>query len=417
MSAEEPAGGPDAQSSPRSGSFIEVFLAALKLGLTSFGGPIAHFGYYRDEYVTRRKWIDDQSFADMVAFAQSLPGAASSKVGIMVGTHRAGLRGGLAAWLGFTLPTVLILMSFGLTVNIYPGDIANAGWLHGLKIAAVVIVLQAVLSMAQRLAPDRERATLAVGAAIAALAVEGIAVGQVVIIAAAGVIGWVALKRAPSALPRVSIAAHVPRLLAIASLVVFFALLGGVPLALVASPHNQALAVFNAFYSSGALVFGGGHVVLPLLNAQVVAPGWVSSSNFLAGYGLTQAMPGPLFAFSAYLGVIMNQAPNGVAGGLFALFAIFLPSFLLVYGPLPFWNRLRGMESFQSVLRGINAAVVGILLAALYDPIFTSSVGSLADFSIAIGLGVLLFIWKRPPWNIVVVAAAAGFALSLVGLT
>ena len=400
-----------------SGSALEVFLAALKLGLTCFGGPIAHLGYFRDEYVGRRNWLDDQTYADMVVFAQSLPGAASSKVGIMVGTHRAGLLGGLAAWLGFTLPSALILMAFGYTVSLFPGDITNAGWLHGLKIAAVVIVAQAVLSMGQRLAPDKGRASIAVGAAMAALAVEGIAVGQIAIIVAAGLVGWIFLKKAPGSLPRVSIAAKIPRWLTVLSLTLFFVLLGVVPVARGALPGNQTLAVFDAFYSSGALVFGGGHVVLPLLNAQVVTPGWVTQSQFLAGYGLTQAMPGPLFTFSAYLGVVLNVPPNGLSGGFLALFSIFLPSFLLVYGPLPFWNKLRGMEVFQSVLSGINAGVVGILLAALYDPIFTNSVSSLTDFALAIGLGVLLFQWKRPPWNIVVLAAIGGFAIGLAGLT
>jgi chromate transporter len=399
------------------GSAFEVFLAALKLGLTCFGGPIAHLGYFHDEYVDKRKWIDDQAYADMVTFAQSLPGAASSKVGIIVGTHRAGLRGGLAAWLGFTTPSAIILMAFGFAVQAFSSNITNAGWLHGLKIAAVVIVAQAVWGMGTRLAPDKERASIAIASAIGALAVESISWGQVVIIALAGLVGWRLLRKIPVKSGRVSVAAAIPRWLAITSLGVFFGLLIVVPLLREIFSQNHTLAVFDAFYRSGALVFGGGHVVLPLLNAAVVLPGWVSSSQFLAGYGLTQAMPGPLFTFSAYLGVVLNRPPNGLEGGLLALFSLFLPSFLLVYGPLPFWNSLRQRVAFQSALAGINAAVVGILLAALYNPIFTTSVTSIPDFALTIGLGVLLIVWKRPPWNIVLIAAAGGFLISLLGLT
>ncbi len=333
------------------GSPFEVFLAALKLGLTSFGGPIAHLGYYRQEYVVRRKWLDDQSYADAVAYANSVPGASSSQVGIIIGTHRAGLFGGLAAWLGFTMPSALILIAFGLSENYLSANITNASWLHGLQIAAVAIVFQAVLGMGQRLVPDAKRALIAGGATIAALALEQFAGGQVLIIVVSGVVGWAFLRNIPLPQGRASIAAKIPRWLSISSLVIFFGLLGLVPLLeqiFPSSTNNHVLAVFYAFYSSGALVFGGGHVVLPLLRSQVVAPGWVSSSKFLAGYGLTQAMPGPIFTFSAYLGTVLNISPNGIGGGFFALFAIFLPSFLLVYGPLPFWNSFRSRRSFQS---------------------------------------------------------------------
>lgn len=358
--------------------------------------------------------MDEESYADTVAFAQSIPGATSSEIGIIVGTHRAGLLGGIAAWLGFTMPSALVLILFGYTLQFFSGNIANASWLHGLKIAAVVIVAQAVLGMGRTLAPDRERASIAIASAIVAMAVEGIAIGQVVIIGVAGLVGWRFLRKATVKVTRGSIATHIPRPVSIASLVLFFTLLGLVPVMRLLYPSNDALAIFGGFYQAGALVFGGGHVVLPLLNAAIVAPGWVTSSQFLAGYGMTQAMPGPLFTFSAYLGTVMNRTPNGFAGGLFALFAIFLPSFLLVYGALPFWNKLREGESFQSALRGINAAVVGILLAAWYDPVFTSSVLTVGDFALTIGVGALLIIWKRPPWNIVLVAAIGGILLGLL---
>ncbi len=395
---------------------LEVFLVALRLGLSSFGGPIAHLGYFHDEYVSRRQWLDEKSYADAVAFAQSIPGATSSQVGIIVGTSRAGLLGGLAAWIGFTMPSAIALIIFGYTIQFFSGNVANAGWLHGLKIAAVVIVAQAVWRMSRTLAPDQARGTIAVGSAIVAWALEGIAIAQVAIIATAGLVGWSFLRLGPVEATRTSMAKRIPRQLSILSLISFFTLLGLVPVLRQVYPNNDSLAIFGGFYQSGALVFGGGHVVLPLLNAVVVSPGWVTSSQFLAGYGMTQAMPGPLFTFSAFLGTIMTKMPNGVAGGLFALFSIFLPSFLLVYGLLPFWDTLRTRQDFQSTLRGINAAVVGILFAALYSPVFTTSVTSIADFALTLVLGALLMVWKRPPWNIVVGAVIGGTIIGVLGL-
>ncbi|MDA4111044.1 MAG: chromate efflux transporter [Thaumarchaeota archaeon] len=399
------------------GSRSEVFLTALKLGLTCFGGPIAHLGYFREEYVVRKKWIDDQSFANAVAYANSVPGASSSQVGIIVGTHRAGIWGGIVAWIGFTLPSALILIVFGNIVSNLSDSVTNASWLHGLKIAAVVIVAQAVWGMAQRLAPDKERASIAVGSVVASLALFGIALGQILIIAAAGLIGFLFLKKVPIPSATGSVAARIPRWLSISSLILFFVLLVALPIFREAFPQFQIVAVVDSFYRSGSLVFGGGHVVLPLLNAEIVRSGWVSSSQFLAGYGLTQAMPGPLFTFSAYLGTVMSVKPNGVLGGLIALVSIFLPSFLLVYGPLPFWSSLMSRNAFQSVIAGINAAVVGILLAALYNPIFLTSIMSPADFALAVVLGLLLFVWKRPPWNVVLIAAIGGLLIGLLGLT
>ncbi len=406
----------ESPAAQKEGSPFEVFRATLKLGLTCFGGPIAHLGYFREEYVVRRKWIDEQGYADTIAYANSLPGAASSKVGIIVGTHRAGVVGGLAAWFGFTTPSALILIAFGLSVNYLQSNITNASWLHGLQIAAVAIVFQAVLGMGRRLVPDLKRAFIVAGATVVSIVFVGFSGTQVSIIVVSGLIGWIFLKKIPIPQGRSIVAARIPRWLSISSIIAFFLLLGLIPLLKLIFPSNQPLEVFYAFYSSGALVFGGGHVVLPLLRTQVVIPGWVTSSQFLAGYGLTQAMPGPIFTFSAYLGTILNIFPNGILGGLFALFAIFLPSFLLVFGPLPFWNNFRTRRSFQSALAGINAGVVGILLAALYNPIFVTAITSVGDFVLAVGLIVVLIVLKRPPWNIVLLAALGGLALGFFRL-
>lgn len=389
----------------------EVFLVALRLGLTSFGGPVAHLGYFRDEYVNRRQWLDEQSYADVIALSQSLPGPASSKVGIIIGTMRAGLPGGILAWLGFTTPSAIALVLFAYGVQQFTTE--GAGWLHGLKIAAVAVVALAVWGMARSLAPDRARATIAVIAAIIALAVPS-SVTQVLIILAAGIVGWRLLPVTVAPGERVPLAGRVPRWFGIAALALFFVLLIGLPVLRQAGGGGQTLAVLDSFYRAGSLVFGGGHVVLPLLQSAVVAPGWVTNEDFLAGYGAAQAVPGPLFTFSAYLGTAMSPQPNGVLGGLLALGAIFAPAFLLAWGPLPFWDVLRTRPAFQSVLRGINAAVVGILLAALYDPVWTSAIFAPEDFALAAGALLLLVLWKFPPWAVVVLSALAGAAISYV---
>lgn len=377
-----------------------------RLGLTSFGGPVAHLGYFREEYVTRRRWVDERSYADLVALCQFLPGPASSQVGIAIGMLRGGLAGGVAAWLGFTLPSALALLAFAYGVQ--AAGVGDAGWLHGLKIAAVAVVAQAVWGMARTLAPDRPRATLALLAAIAVLAFPT-AAAQVLIIAAAGLYGWRALPSAGA--PR-ELALRVPvgRRLAVAAWVVFGALLVGLPLARRLAP-GPALAVFDSFFRVGSLVFGGGHVVLPLLQAEVVPPGWVTNAQFVAGYGAAQAVPGPLFTFAAYLGAARAAPPNGAAGAALALVAIFLPSFLLVVGALPFWNGLRRRAGFQGALAGINAAVVGLLLAALYRPVWTSAIHRPADVALALAAFGLLAFWTWPPWLVVLVAAAGGAAL------
>lgn len=396
------------------GSFWEVLRAFSKLGVTSFGGPIAHLGYFHEEFVTRRKWVDEQTYADLVGLCQFLPGPASSQVGISLGITRSGLKGGLAAWLGFTLPSAIALTLFAYATTLLHGA-TTAGWLHGLMIVPVAVIAQAVWGMATKLCPDRPRATVAILATIAALAWP-IGIGQVVIIAVAGVIGWLLLKEknwkngtCTSSPLHISIA----RPVSIACLLTFALLLIMLPLARQFVP-GHGLSLFDSFYRSGALIFGGGHVMLPLLQAAVVAPGWVTNGQFLAGYGAAQAISGPLSTFSTYLGAIEGPMPNGWLGALIALVAIFLPSFLLVIGVLPFWNTLRGWVQFQSALRGVNAAVVGLLVAALYQPVWTSTIKAPSDFLLALGAFGLLVVWKWPPWAVVLLAAAVGAGLSFL---
>lgn len=386
---------------------LEVLVVATRLGLTSFGGPVAHLGYFRSEYVVRRRWLDEQTYADVVALCQFLPGPASSQVGITIGIFRAGLLGGLAAWLGFTLPSATALVLFALGIRGL--DLSAAGWLLGLKIAAVAVVAQAVWGMARTLCPDRERASIAIVAALIVTAWPT-AWGQVLVIVVAGLVG---LRLLPGSGDAGAPHARVPfgRPLGLAALALFFALLVALPILryLTGSP---ALAVFDGFYRAGALVFGGGHVVLPLLQAEVVPPGWVSNEQFLAGYGAAQAVPGPLFTLAAYLGAVMRPWPTGWLGALVALTAIFLPAFLLVVGTLPFWDALRARPAFRAALRGINAAVVGLLLAALYHPVWTSAIHAPADFALALAAFGLLTLWGAPPWLVVAFCAAGGQAIA-----
>jgi len=381
----------------------EVLGVSTRLGLTSFGGPIAHLGYYREEYVVRRRWLDEAHYADLVALCQFLPGPASTQVSIAIGILRAGLLGGLAAWLGFTLPSAVAMVAFAYGVQTL--GVAEAGWLHGLKVVAVAVVAQAVWGMARSLAADRERASLAIVAAIVVLASRTATV-QVLVIVVAGLVGWILLRAAGTSTPT-AMRIPVGRGVALGSLALFFGLLIGLPIARQVAP-SHTLAVFDSFYRAGSLVFGGGHVVLPLLQAEVVPPGWVTNEEFIAGYGAAQAVPGPLFTFAAYLGAVMHQPPNGWVGAGWALVAIFLPAFLLVIGALPFWGLLRERAGFQAALRGINAAVVGLLLAALYDPVWTSAVTSHADFGLALVAFGLLMFWRLPPWLVVMIAAAGG---------
>ena len=400
----------DRAAGTRASRLLEVLGVATRLGLTSFGGPVAHLGYFREEYVVRRRWVDEATYADLVALCQFLPGPASSQVGIAIGITRGGLLGGVAAWLGFTLPSAFALVVFAYSLRVI--GVADAGWLHGLKVAAVAVVALAVWGMARSLAPDRERATLALLAAVLAI-LWPTGVGQVTIIAAGGLAGWRLPPgtAAPVASRRPS---PVGRGLGASTLALFFGLLVGLPIARQLT-GSHPLAVLDSFFRAGSLVFGGGHVVLPLIQAEVVPPGWVTPEQFVAGYGAAQAVPGPLFTFAAYLGAVMAPRPNGAAGAALALVAIFLPSYLLIVGVLPFWEALRARASFQAALRGINAAVVGLLLAALYQPVWTSAIRSPADVALAlVGFG-LLGLWKAPAWLVVGLMAGGGALLALAG--
>jgi chromate transporter len=385
----------------------EVFMAFLKLGLTSFGGPIAHLGYFRHELVVRRRWIDEAGYADLVALCQFLPGPASSQVGFALGLLRGGLLGALAAFAAFTLPSAILLVLFAQGVGRFGGPL-GVGLLHGLKLVAVAVVAQAVFGMARSLCPDRTRAGIAV-AALLVVTFAGGALGQVAAILAGGVAGLLLCRNGEA-----SVAGHlsfrVPRPLGLMALGAFLALLLLLPLA-AAQLSSQAVALADAFYRAGALVFGGGHVVLPLLEAAVVRPGWVGEEAFLAGYGAAQAVPGPLFSFAAYLGAVMGPAPNGVAGAILCLAAIFLPGFLLLVAALPFWDDLRRRPNAQAAMRGTNAAVVGILAAALYHPVWSSTVAAPSDFALAALGFVLLVAWKTPPWLVVLLGALGGMAL------
>jgi len=389
-------------------SFGEILRIFTKLGLTSFGGPIAHLGYFRDEFVVRRKWLDDAAYADLVALCQFLPGPASSQTGFALGLMRGGWAGAAAAWLGFTLPSAIALVLFAYGAQL-AGGTAWDGLLHGLKVVAVAVIAQAVWGMARTLAPDRERATIALAASLLVLFVPS-AVGQVGAIVLGGLAGLAFCRGAPIPAGR-HLSVAVSRGVAIAALLLFFALLVLLPLA-ASGLQNHAVAVFDAFYRAGALVFGGGHVVLPLLQAEIVPPGWVDNDAFLAGYGAAQAVPGPLFTFAAYLGAIMGPAPNGPVGAALCLIAVFLPGLLLVIGALPFWDEFRKRPAAQAALRGTNAAVVGILGAALYTPVWTSAVRAPADFGLALVAFVLLMAWKVPPWVVVAVTGAGGAALA-----
>jgi chromate transporter len=403
--AGEPAAG-------RRGSALEVLLAFLRLGLTSFGGPVAHLGYFRTEFVERRRWLDERGYADLVALCQFLPGPASSQVGMALGLLRAGWIGALAAWVGFTLPSAIALILFALGIAQY-GDLASSGAVHGLKVVAVAVVAQAVWGMARSLCPDRPRAGLAILAALAALALPT-AFGQVAAMAACAALGGWLLSLPPQP-PAAHLSYGVSRRAGVAALAVFALLLAGLPI--VAGLSGSPLwSLLDGFYRAGALVFGGGHVVLPLLQATVVPAGVVDTADFLAGYGATQAMPGPLFTFAAYLGAVMSGPPGGWAGGMLFLVAVFVPAFLLVVGALPFWEALRRRPGIQSAMAGANAGVVGILLAALYDPVWTGAILGRADFGLALAAFGLLVYARLSPALVVVLAALAGWALSHLGL-
>ena len=393
------------------GSALEVLRIFLKLGVSCFGGPIAHIGYFRDEFVTRRRWLDEQAYADLVALCQFLPGPASSQVGFSIGLMRAGYLGALAAWTGFTLPSAILLVLFAYGAASLNGPL-GLGLLHGLKLVAVAIVAQAVFGMARSLCPDRQRASIAAVAAVIIL-FSTASIAQIGAIVLGGLAGlWLCRGAPPPAGGHVSM--PVSRRAGLAALIAFFVLLIGV-LAVQARAGAGALDLFAAFYRSGALVFGGGHVVLPLLREAFVGPGWLSDDAFLAGYGAAQAVPGPLFTFAAYLGALASPEPHGIAGAALGLFGIFLPGILILVGMLPFWDAFRKRPAAQAAMRGVNAAVVGILGAALYNPVFTSAVKTPPDLAVALVGFVLLMAWRAPPLVVVIVSAIGGMVLALSG--
>src|SRR6516162_7198415 len=392
----------------RLGSPLEVLLVFLRLGVTCFGGPIAHIGYFRDELVVRRRWIDEHAYADLVGLCQFLPGPASSQVGFSIGLMRAGYRGGLAAWTGFTLPSATALVVFAYGAGELGGP-AGIGLLHGLKLVAVAIVAQAVWGMAHTLCPDRERASIAAVVALIIL-FSASSISQIAGILLGGVAGlWLCRAGPPTTTGHITV--PISRTVGLVSLAVFFLLLAGLPV-LRSLVNAQAIDLFEAFYRSGALVFGGGHVVLPVLREAFVTPGWVGDDAFLAGYGAAQAVPGPLFTFAAYLGAVLHPTPHGIAGAALGLFSIFLPGVLILLGALPFWDGLRKRVAAQAAMRGVNAAVVGLLGAALYNPLWTSSVKAPGDFGLALIGFILLTVWRLPPLVVVVVSALGGVGLA-----
>jgi chromate transporter len=400
----------NAATPSRRGPPWEVLRVFLRLGLTCFGGPVAHIGYFRDEFVVRRKWIDEHAYADLVGLCQFLPGPASSKVGFSIGLMRAGYGGALAAWVGFTLPSAILLVLFAYGAGALQGPVGQ-GLLHGLKLTAVAIVAQAVWGMARNLCPDRERASIAVAAALLIL-LSGSSAAQIGAIVLGGAAGlWLCRCATPSASGHVEV--RVSRRVGLVALTAFTVLLVGLPVFRNAT-GTPGLALFDAFYRSGALVFGGGHVVLPLLREAFVGTGWVSDNAFLAGYGAAQAVPGPLFTFAAYLGTVVAPEPHGVAGAVLALVGIFLPGILILLGALPFWDSIRKRAGAQAAMRGVNAAVVGVLGAALYDPVWTSSMHSPQDFAVALVGFFLLTAWRAPPLAVVAFSAAAGMVMALV---
>jgi chromate transporter len=402
---------PHSLPKPRqAGTPLEVLLVFLKLGLTSFGGPVAHLGYFRAELVGRRRWLTEQAYAELVGLCQFLPGPASSQAGFALGLLRAGAPGALAAWLGFTLPSAVVLVLFAAWAGSLAAWPAGAGLLHGLKLVAVAIVAQAVWGMARSLCPDRSRAAIAL-VALAAVTFLSASLGQVAAILLGAVAGLTFCRDRLAPEQAEPLAMPVSRGFGLACLLLFAVLMVAPPLL---GGLGHGVAVFEAFYRSGALVFGGGHVVLPLLRDAVVLPGWVSEDAFLAGYGAAQAMPGPLFTFAAYLGAVLAPGPGGVAGAVVPLLAIFLPGFLLLLGALPFWSMLRARPGARAAMRGANAAVVGVLGAALYDPVWTSAIRAPSDFALAAACFLLLTVWQAAPLAVVIIGALGGMGLALL---
>jgi len=384
---------------------IEVFLIFLRLGLTSFGGPIAHLAYFQDEFVNRKKWLDEKQYTEIVTLCQFLPGPASSQVGMVIGKIRAGFLGSVFAWLGFTLPSTILMILFALGISNFPSYI-NLKLLHGCKLVAVVVVAQALWQMGSKLCPDKERISIAIFACVVVSFFHGIW-GQILVILSGAMIGKFFLIDPKRDSDLVNSSLLVAPLF---YLVLFFILLGFLPI-LLSLFQSDSLRIFDSYYRVGSLVFGGGHVVLPLLQEEVVSTGWISEETFLAGYGAVQAVPGPLFTFAAFLGASSNFYPNGWIGGLFCLVAVFLPSFLLIHGAYPYWEKIKQYQSMQNSIAGINASVVGLLLAAFYNPVWTNAILSSSDFAIALVLFLLLAFWKIPSWSIVLLSMILEFCI------
>lgn len=387
-------------------TWLEILIVSTRLGLTSFGGPIAHLGYFHEEYIRRRKWMDEKSYADLVALSQFLPGPSSSQVGIGIGVVRGGVLGGIISFLGFTLPSIIALIIFASFLHTF--GIEEAGWISGLKIVAVVVVAHAVLGMAKNLTPDLQRKTIALFALVVTLLWQT-AYTQIGAILLAGFVGFLLYGKQTDSDKQTFTHFRISRRFGYVCLTVFFGLLIVLPI-LRNLTSLEWVAMFDSFYRSGSLVFGGGHVVLPLLEQEFVPTGWLTEQEFLAGYGAAQAVPGPLFTFAAYIGSIIN----GWQGGLFATFAVFLPAFLLILGTLPFWDALRSNPKIKGALIGVNASVVGILISALYNPIWTSSIHTPIDFALAAILFSMLVYWKLPPWVIVLSGAVGGLLISII---
>lgn len=386
-------------------ALLEIFLISTRLGLTSFGGPTAHLGYFHEEYIRRRKWLDEKSYADLVALAQFLPGPASSQVGIGIGVMRAGVLGGVISFIGFTLPSVIALILFATFLTEF--DIGNAGWIHGLKIVAVAIVAHAIIGMAKNLTPDLKRKSIALFALIITLIWQA-SFTQIAVILLAALFGFLLFRRQDDS-AETSSQFPISKRVSVICLLLFFSLLILLPV-IRELTGSDWVAMFDSFYRSGSLVFGGGHVVLPLLEQEFVTTGWISKESFLAGYGATQAVPGPLFTFASYLGTVMK----GWQGGVVATIAVFLPAFLLILGTLPFWDQLRRNAKIKSAIMGVNAAVIGILISALYFPIWTSSIQAPADFALAAILYSMLAYWKLSPWIIVLTGIIGGSLLTFI---
>ncbi len=387
----------------------EIFLTFLRLGCYAFGGPTAHMGYFHEEFVKRRKWLSEADYADTVALCQFLPGPSSSQAGFAIGLDRGGIIGAFLAWVGFTLPSAALMIAFALGLD-YAGDLSSAGWVTGLKLVAVAVVANAAWNMAKSLCPDRNRATIAALVTIGLLlATDPLA--QLGAIAFGGIAGYILYRKEDHTSAVKPTKRSGSKRLGAIYLALFFILLAGLPIASQLLPENQTIETGDAFYRAGSLVFGGGHVVLPLLDSYTVQQGWISQSSFLAGYGAAQALPGPLFAFSSFLGTGINQGPGGISGGVYALLMIYLPAWILVLGAIPFWERLRKINGARAALLGANAAVVGLLFAALYNPIWTSSINTNLSFGFALTSFALLKFWKMPPWLLAALGAVLGHLL------